>query len=110
MIEAAAKMAAKVQDGIRERAVAPGSRLQQGAPTPPPHHIQQRPGSRPLVTQHRPENVRPAPGECEQGLGMQEPFVPLLRQEPREEPGRIIAVRAAPQKMCQVLLPAGPAG
>ncbi|MFE2609933.1 MobF family relaxase [Streptomyces mirabilis] len=43
---AAAKMAAKLQDGVRDRAVASGPRPQPTAPTTPPTHTQQ-PGAQP---------------------------------------------------------------
>ncbi|MFJ1551922.1 hypothetical protein [Streptomyces sp. NPDC088246] len=48
---AAAKMAAKLQDGVRERAVAHGPRPQSTSPTAPPSHTQQ-PG-----TQYAPDRT-----------------------------------------------------
>ncbi|MFD9286472.1 hypothetical protein ACFWD7_56930 [Streptomyces mirabilis] len=44
--EAAAKMAAKLTDGVRDRAVARGPRPQPTAPAAPPTHTQQ-PGAQP---------------------------------------------------------------
>lgn len=52
-------------------------------------------GEQPLVAQHRPEHVDPAPGERQQGLGVQQPFAAFLEVVVLDGPGRIIAVCAA---------------